>query len=214
MDLSLTGLFLAAGLAFGPHAVDLAEFGNYQREAFSRDVTRCDELASHPDDPERVSQGIPQSSVDIDAALAACHEAVAADPANPRLNYQLARVHGYAGQHSEGDEYRSAALRAGYHQSLFVIGYIRITGWDGRPADACYGGELVRRSARAGRQAGLIGFPHYVLSGAFEDCPPDAPHIDTGEMAGFLERARSQTGDFYQLALIEQLEARLAEQAE
>lgn len=211
---ALTSAALLIGSEAGEPPVDLADIAVYERGAFNRDVTRCDELASHPDDPERVSQGIPQSRVDIEAALAACHEAVAADPANPRLNYQLARVHGYAGRHSEGDRYREAALRAGYPQSLFVIGYIRITGWDGRPANACYGGELVRRSAEAGRQAGLVGFPHYVLSGAFEGCPADMPPVNAGEMAGFLERARSQTGDFYQLALIEQLEARLAEQAE
>lgn len=208
----LAGLLLAGGAGSGGPAVDVDDIAAYQREAFSREVTRCDELASHPDDPERVSEGIAQGAVGIEDALTACHEAVAADPANPRLNYQLARVYGYAGRHGEGDAYREAALLAGYPQSLFVIGYIRITGWDGRPADPCYGGELVRRSAEAGRQAGLVGFPHYVLSGAFEDCPADMPRIAAGELAGFLERARSQTGDFYQLALIEQLEARLAGQ--
>ena len=63
MDLSLTGLFLAAGWRSARTRSIWLKIGNYQREAFSRDVTRCDELASHPDDPERVSQGIPQSSV-------------------------------------------------------------------------------------------------------------------------------------------------------
>lgn len=212
--LAIAGLALAGGLQPAAHPVNLDEIAAYRRDAFNRDVTRCDELASHPDDPERVTIGISQSAVDIDAGLTACHEAVEADPSNPRLNYQLARLYGYAGRHGEGDVYRDAALRAGYPQSLFVIGYIRITGWDGRPADPCYGGELVRRSAMAGRMAGLIGFPHYAVSGAFEGCPPGLPMIDPAQMRQFLQTARNETTDFYRLALIEQLEARLPESAQ
>lgn len=211
--LTIAGMVLTGGLQLAPQPVNLDEIAAYQRDAFNRDITRCDELASHPDDPERVAEGIPQSAVDIDAGLTACHEAVEADPSNPRLNYQLARLYGYAGRHGEGDVYRDAALRAGYPQSLFVIGYIRITGWDGRPADPCYGGELVRRSAMAGRLAGLIGFPHYAVSGIFEACPPGLPVIDPAQMRAFLQAARSQTTDFYRLALIEQLDARLSEPA-
>lgn len=212
--LAIAGMALAGGLQLAAHPVNLDDIAIYQRDGFSRDVTRCDELASHPDDPERVTVGISQSAVDIDAALSACHEAVEADPSNPRLNYQLARLYGYAGRHGEGDTYRDEALQAGYPQSLFVIGYIRITGWDGRPSDPCYGGELVRRSAMAGRMAGLIGFPHYAVSGTFEGCPPGLPLIEPAQMRQFLQIARGQTTDFYRLALIEQLEARLSEPAQ
>jgi tetratricopeptide (TPR) repeat protein len=171
-------------------------------------VTRCDELAAHPDDPEAVGPGIPEGSVDVEAAIAACGEAVAADPDNPRLNYQLARAYGYAGQHAEGVPYREQALKAGYPQSLFVVGYIRLTGWDGAPADVCYGGELIRRSAEAGRYAGLVGFVHYALLGSFAQCD-GYPQLEHAEMLHFLDRADAAGGDFYRSALVVQLRHQL-----
>ena len=194
-----------------PAPVSLDQIAVYDRLDWSREVTECDRLASHPDDPERVIDGIPQGDVDLEAARAACEAAVAEDPDNPRLNYQLARVNGYAGRHDEGQPFRDTALRAGYPQSLFVVGYIRLTGWDGRPDDACYGGELIRRSALAGRFAGLVGFPHYVLTGRFAGCPSDQPVIDRDEMTRFLDHAEADARGFYQEALVIQLRARMAE---
>ncbi|MGY6627591.1 MAG: hypothetical protein ACXIVL_03680 [Oceanicaulis sp.] len=194
-----------------PAPVSLDEIAVYDRLDWSRDITECDRLASHPDDPERVTDGVAQGDVDLEAARAACEAAVAGDPGNPRLNYQLARVNGYAGRHEEGQPFRDTALRAGYPQSLFVVGYIRLTGWDGRPDDACYGGELIRRSARAGRFAGLVGFPHYVVTGRFAGCPSDQPVIDHDEMTRFLDHAEADARGFYQEALVIQLRSRMVE---
>lgn len=111
---------------------------------------------------------------------------------------------------AEGRPYREAALRAGYPQSLFVVGYIRLTGWDGAEADPCYGGELIRRSAEAGRFAGLVGFPHYALTGAFDACT-GYPAIDRAQMLGFLGAADAATDDFYKSALIDQMRVRIEE---
>jgi tetratricopeptide (TPR) repeat protein len=185
------------------------DFARYERNAHAREITRCDTLAAHPDDPEAVAPGIPEGAVDVEAAITACREAVIADPANPRLNYQLARAFGYAGRHAEGAAYREQALKSGYPQSLFVVGYIRLTGWDGAPADPCYGGELIRRSAEAGRYAGLVGFVHYALLGNFAQCE-DYPQLRHDEMLRFLERAEAAAGgDFYRSALITQLRHQL-----
>lgn len=185
-----------------------ADIKRYDRDAWSQTVTVCDELAAHGNDPEAVASGVSQAAMDIDAAIAACTEAVAADRGNPRLNYQLARAYGYAGRHAEGEPYRDTALRAGYPQSLFVVGYIRVMDWDGRGKDACYGGELIRRSAEAGRFAGLVGFPHYALLGEFDGC--DAwPRVDREEMLGFLDTAASEAGDYYQRILVQQLADRV-----
>lgn len=203
---------LSAGAIAASADVPLASIAVYQPSDWSRNVTPCDRLAAHPDDPEAVAPGLSRAEIDTEAALKACHEAVASDPHNPRLNYQLARVFGYAGRHEEGQSFRDSALKAGYPQSLFVIGYIRLENWDGRGADPCYGGELIRRSAEAGRFAGLVGFAHYALMGRFEGCPADMPRIDSKEMLGFLAAARDETTDFYRLALIDQLEAQLKEQ--
>lgn len=171
-------------------------------------VTDCDRLAAHPSDPDKVAPGVPEGKVDLPAAIEACQAAVKAEPANGRLNYQLARTLGYAGRGKEAAPYREAAVKADYPQALFVVGYIHLLGLNDAPRDACKAGELIYRSALKGRHAGLVGFPHWSLQGAFEGC---SVKQDKGEMRGFLEQAKAVSkGDFYQTLLIESLEARLA----
>lgn len=171
-------------------------------------VTECDRLAAHPSDPDRITAGVPESKVDTTAAIPACQAAVAADPTNGRLNYQLARALGYAGRGKEAAPYREAAVKAEYPQALFVVGYIHLLGLNDAPKDACKAGELIRRSALKGRHAGLVGFPHWSLAGAFNGC---AVVQDKAEMRRFLEAAKPMSrGDYYQTILIESLEARLA----
>lgn len=170
-------------------------------------VTECDRLAAHPSDPDRVTAGVPESKVDTAAAIPACQTAVAADPANGRLNYQMARALGYAGRGKEAAPYREAAVAADYPQALFVVGYVHLLGLNDAPKDACKAGELIRRSALKGRHAGLVGFPHWALQGAFTGC---AVKQDKAEMQAFLEQAKPLSrGDYYQTLLIESIEARL-----
>ena len=196
-------------LAKAPELLDFSEIQKYNRDAYNRDITKCDELAAHPSDPEKVTAGVDEKSVDKENAIEACLAAVISDPDNPRLNYQLARVFGYSGRHAEGDPYRLQALKSGYPQSLFVLGYIRLEGWDGRAADPCYGGELIRRSAEVGTYAGLIGFPHYASTGRFENC--DAyPVIDQKEINGFLDAAEKGAENYYQEILVKQVKAAFA----
>jgi len=181
-----------------------SEIKLYERQDYNREVTLCDKLAGHPSDPERVSNGVIQEAMDKSAAISACLKAVKNDPENPRLNYQLARAYGYSGRHAEGDIYRAKALNTGYPQSLFVYGYIRIEGWDDRESDPCYGGELVRRSAEAGRFAGLVGFPHYVMIGTFENCAT-YPKVDDAQIVSFLDEAEKKAEDYYQRVLVKTL---------
>jgi hypothetical protein len=171
-------------------------------------VTECDTLAAHPSDPDRVTAGVPERLVNTAAAIAACKVAVAADPLNGRLNYQLARSLGYGGRGAEAAPYRAAAVKADYPQALFVVGYIHLFGLNDAAVDACKAGDLIRRSALKGRQAGLVGFPHWSMQGRFKGCDVKQ---DKAEMAGFLSQAKAQVnGDFYQTLLVETLEARLA----
>jgi len=171
-------------------------------------ITECDRLAAHPNDPDRVTAGVSERAVDTAAAIPACQAAVAADPANGRLNYQLARTLGYAGRGKEAAPYRDAAVKADYPQALFVVGYIHLIGLNEAEKDACKAGNLIRQSALKGRHAGLVGFPHWVLQGAFKGC---AVQQDMAELRGFLEQAKPMSrGDYYQTILIESLEARLA----
>jgi hypothetical protein len=178
----------------------------YDPAAWSRAPTDCDRLAAHPDDPEKVSPGVAQPAMDIPAAIAACDAAVKTDPTHPRLNYQLARAYGYAGRHSDGAPFRQTALMAGYPQSLFVVGFVMVTGWGGAEKDPCTAAELIRKSAHAGRKAGLVGYPHYAVNGVFDGC---ATRPDKAEMLGFLDRARPLAAGYYEQLLLENLAARL-----
>jgi TPR repeat protein len=185
----------------------LASAAPFDPTAFSQDVTECDRLASHPEDPFHVAPGRSRSEIDLPAAIAACEAAVKADPKNPRLNYQLARVYGYSGVGEKAIPYRAAAVDADYPQALFVVGYLHLMGLNKQPQDTCRAGELIRRSAQQGRLAGQVGFVRWALAGRFDDCP--VPR-DPAEMLGFLQAAKPQAGsDFYKSQLIEVLEEQL-----
>lgn len=176
---------------------------HFERSKYSQSVTSCDRLAAHPNDPDRVADGKEQAEIDLPAAIAACEAAVAADPVNPRLNYQLGRVLAYAGQGEKSKPYREVAVAADYPQAVFVVGFIRLFGLNAEAQDTCGAAQLIHRSARLGRLAGELGFVSYILAGRFENCPVKR---DSDEMRGFLAAARTKIGgDFYQGLLIESL---------
>lgn len=184
----------------------------WDKAKWSSQVTQCDRLAAHPSDPDKLTPGVSQPQLlaaGADRAIAACRAAVAADPDNPRLNYQLARSLGYAGRGDEAQAFRDKAVAGDYPQALFVVGFVHLMG-QGAPKDACKAAPLIRRSALAGRFAGLVGYPHYVLTGAFANCPNVVP--SRGELQAFLERAQahSENNDYYRGVLIAQLKADVA----
>ena len=173
---------------------------------YSQSVTGCDRLAAHPDDPHKVSPGFEKPDIDLPAAIAACELAVARDPANPRLRYQLGRVYGYSGQGEKAGVHRDAAVAADYPQALYVIGLLYMNGQNKAPKDPCRGAQLVHRSALFGRFAGRVSYPMWVMQGRFAGC--QTPQ-DPQEMRGFLDAAAKQTSDFYQQSLIEVLRRNL-----
>lgn len=202
MRLLFAALLLHAGLATA---------APFDPKAYSQDVTECDRLASHPEDPFHVSPGRSRSEIDLPAAIAACEAAVKADPKNPRLNYQLARVYGYSGVGEKAIPYRAVAVDADYPQALFVVGYLHLMGLNKQPQDTCRAGELIRRSAQQDRLAGQVGFVRWALEGRFDGCP--VPR-DPAEMRGFLEAARKHAGsDFYKTLLIDVLEEQVRARA-
>ncbi|MEM9531205.1 MAG: tetratricopeptide repeat protein [Pseudomonadota bacterium] len=185
-----------------------AEPDDYDRSRWSQTITDCDRQASHPSDPEAVVPGVTSAQMDKDSAIAVCQEAVAGAPDHPRLNYQLGRALTYAGRFDEAHPYLKKAAWAGYPQALFVLGYVEVTGVDGYEGDPCLGGYLIRRSALAGRFAGLVGLPHYALLGEFKGCGA-APKRDAAELLEFLLAAEERASDFYRRTLVAQLKDRV-----
>ena len=187
----------------GPYEIAVFDPG-----AYSQTPTECDLLAAHREDPHKVAPGKGQSEIsDFPAAIEACKAAVKADPENPRLNYQLGRLYGYSERGDEAMPYRIAAIEAGYPQSLFVIGYIYVIGQN-IDQDVCLGAELIRHSAFAGRFAGQVAFPNYVLSGEFDNCPVKKERDDMLEM---LTLAESNADTFYEEMLVSLLKKNVAD---
>lgn len=203
----MTRVLVFALVTFGLIAPVSASALTFDASRYSQSATGCDRLASHADDPFRVAPGVERSDIDLPAAIAACELAVARDPANPRLRYQLGRVYGYAGQGEKAVEHREAAVAADYPQALFVIGYLHLEGLNKARQDPCRAASLIHRSALYGRFAGLVGYPMWVMQGRFAGC---ATSQDPKELQSFLDTAAAQTTDFYKQSLIGELRSKLA----
>jgi len=185
----IAGLALGLLLAIGAASAD-------------EHITRCDELVSHPLDPDRVTTGVPTSEVPSAEGISACLAAVADDPENPRLHYQLGRVYYYDGRTEEAIPHLATAAAAGYRQAEFVLGYLHDGGRNGAENDVCKTEALWLSSARHGRLAAMVSYPHHLLRGRFDDCTIQA---DSDEVLGFLEQAKARKLDYYQTVLVDDL---------
>jgi hypothetical protein len=174
------------------------EFADYDYSRWSQQVTGCDLLASHGDDPGHVAGDITSSTMDKEAAMAACHVALARDPENPRLNYQLGRTYGYSNRGEEAMPYRMKAVEHDYPQSLFVIGYLYLLGRT-IEQDSCKAMELWIRGAKYRRLAALIALPRHYMRGDFDACGVEIPPED---IRAYLEEAKLQSGGDYYVGLL------------
>jgi tetratricopeptide (TPR) repeat protein len=198
---------LAWLVASGSTAVFAVEFEDYDFSRFSQEITECDRLASHGRDPGHVAPAVSSGGMDKPAAIAACQQAVAADPDNPRLNYKLGRAYGYSGRGEVAMPYRLKALEADYPQSLFVIGYLYSIGRTIEP-DICKTYELWQRAARYRRLAALVALSRHGMRGDFEACGPVIPPED---LRAYLNEAKAQSNDYYVGMLVDDLLAEVDE---
>lgn len=157
-------------------------------------VTECDRLASHGSDPERVSPGVSQSGMRKAAAISACLADTDLQPENRRLRYLLGRAYFYSGRAEDAMPHLIYSANAGHRQSQFVLGYIYDGGLQGIEQDRCKAESLWLRSARQGRFAAMVSYPHHVVRGQFDACDVSA---SVDEMAGFLQTAKGMASDYY-----------------
>jgi hypothetical protein len=172
----------------------------------AEEITECDRLASHGSDPERVAPAVSESGMNKAAAQAACEAAVAKDPDNRRLRYQLGRAYFYDGKFDKGMPHLEFAAKAGSQQAQFVLGYIIDTAQGGQAKDPCRVEDLWAKSARQGRFAAQTSYPHHVMRGLFKGCTQQA---SVEEMQGFLDAAKKQADDYYQRLLVSMLQEEL-----
>lgn len=145
-------------------------------------IARCDALASHPSDPDRVTAGVETADMDLKTAEVACRAAHQAAPDHARTAYHLGRVIHYQKRHAEAVPLLEQAAATGYRQAIFVLGFILSLDEPGVPKDICRTLSLWRRSAALDHPWSGYYLIETQRSGAFATCknpitPAEEPHL-------------------------------------
>lgn len=87
-------------------------------------VTECDLLAAHPDDPNRVAEGVADDEIVPQLAIIACENAIEDSVGEPRYTFQLGRAYLALGRKSEAREMFSEAADEDYAAAMAYLGDI------------------------------------------------------------------------------------------
>jgi len=126
-------------------------------------VQTCDQLAAHPDDPQAVAKGVPDSRLNAQQVIAACEEAVRLDKSSPRLEFQLARGYLKADRLQDAIEQLVSAAKKGHGGALAYLGDVHLDGGPGIEPDPKLAHSLYKRALAAGYQ------PAKTILAQFED---------------------------------------------
>jgi TPR repeat protein len=108
----------------------------------------CDRLAGAPDDKAKVGPGVPFDDIDRPAATAACRAAVAQQPDNARLHFQLGRALNTQDDVGARREY-AAAVDRHYVYAYANLGYLMLRGVGG-PRDIPSARAVLQQGVDAG----------------------------------------------------------------
>jgi tetratricopeptide (TPR) repeat protein len=92
------------------------------------EVTRCDELAAHPKDPERMATGLSMDRIVPKLARVACTEEVKKYPKEARFHYQLGRAYYAAEQYDQAIKHFEKASKMNYAMAYYNLGYMNQEG--------------------------------------------------------------------------------------
>lgn len=126
-------------------------------------VQTCDQLAAHPDDPQAVAKGVPDSRLNAQQVIAACEEAVRQDKSSPRLEFQLARGYLKADRLQDAIEQLVSAAKKGHGGALAYLGDVHLDGGPGIEPNPKLAHSLYKRALAAGYQ------PAKTILAQFED---------------------------------------------
>ena len=87
------------------------------------DVTQCDKLAAHPDDPKKLATGVSWDQLGNMEALDACSLEINRQPSNPRIQYQYGRVLDKQKLYAEAIVWYQKAAQQGYTAAQNSLGY-------------------------------------------------------------------------------------------
>lgn len=113
------------------------------------EVSLCDELAAHPNDPSKAGKGTKFRKMNARAARMACEQALEDDPGNARYIMNLGRAFNKLKNYDESFRLTKAASDAGYPYAHHSLGLHYYYG-EGAPKSAYKEKGLVLKAAEAG----------------------------------------------------------------
>lgn len=148
----MSGWLISTALAFTLSATTAAAQDEEDEPLSVLDlVEECDILAAHGLDPQRMSEGVEDERIVPGLAIPACEDALARNPGDPRLTFQLARAMLAADKDKEAFALFDESSKSGYGAASAYLGDAYQFGL-GVPVDAAL-------AVNAYRQAVEKGFP-------------------------------------------------------
>lgn len=163
-------------------------------------VLHCDRLASGPHDANAAAPTVTWTVLgrSWELAVESCREAVAANPDEPRLRYQLARALDAGEQYDEAIEIYKPLIEAGYAAAMADLSVLMATG-KGVEADPQAAIELAGKAASAGNLRGETMLGAFNFLGVGMEANPQ-------KAAGMLEAA-AERGSFEAMEFLGDLHA-------
>ena len=164
-------------------------------------IHACDRAAANPLDPNRPAgvPGVDFNKIDITAAMPACKAALAAEPENPRLLYQMGRIFAVGTDYAQARSYFEKAAAASYAIARFDLAGVYLGGRGGLPKDDARFVSLITLASEQGLPAADYALGLYYEAGraGLPKDPEQAMHHFTLAADKGLAVAQDHLGKIY-----------------
>ena len=165
------------------------------------EVVACDRLAASRYDRTRLAPPVDRAAIDVPAAIKQCEADLLRFPNDPRINFHLGRLYGYAGDKEKTLASREASAAAGNHNVIFLLGYLD---WVVAKDDAarCTAAREMKLAADRGNYSGQVIYAALFSEGRFQPC---ADRATKAEVAAYVAAAKPAVDGFFETRLVEHL---------
>ena len=174
-------------------------------------LTECDLVAADPADQQRVAPPVEWGLVNVRRAVRLCGYALAQDPGNPRLAFQLGRALDIGQNFPWARYFYRLAAEAGYSAAMTNLGFMAIEGRGGE-IDYPEAAEWYRKAAALGNLRARTNIGEIYVKGQGTEPRPEEAVLWYRLAAGMgWPNAQNALGDLYRRGVgVEQDEAAAA----